>query len=481
MRLLVGYIVHEVTSDLEECMCLSLTSLNASTDADVIVFCRAEVACSLPQLGVNVCVVEKKQEGTLEHGAALHQIVSDHGGGALLLLEPTTLVLKDMTRDATEMKSLIVTGSPDSPDSPDSQDSPVLNCLSPDTPQTTSTMIDRGTLPLVVTDSLSFGKKHSVKRWICGYSYSFGGAGNAVNAGLCTTRGASEMVRAMRGFQCGEFQHKSIRVKSSSSSSSSSSRRKTNNVKYYAVLLRSRAERVAIVDDMRKSLPDGSLTVVPAVEGSAELDAARLSKLTLSGFLSPPYFDAYVPYRPILVNSVASFLSHVRAIEKLVEDLCDDSVGVILEDDIRLLGPEGAFHAKVMDTCRSVWWENPSAHKPDVVQMYVMPTQRVFVNPIVLYGQGRMKHDEHVVQPSPESNWGMQCYMMRLEGAKKLLEGFKTMKGAVDEQISRIPGLDLRCLVGRSIIEEDTKSAPSVTQSTQSGVPRYVKDVMASN
>jgi hypothetical protein len=107
--------------------------------------------------------------------------------------------------------------------------------------------------------------------------------------------------------------------------------------------------------------------------------------------------------------------------------------------------------------------------------MFVMPTQRVFVNPIVLYGHGRMKHDEHFVKPSPESNWGMQCYMMRLEGAKKLLEGFETMKGAADEQISRIPGLDLRCLVGRPIIEEDTTSAPSVTQS---GAPRFVKDVV---
>ena len=69
--------------------------------------------------------------------------------------------------------------------------------------------------------------------------------------------------------------------------------------------------------------------------------------------------------------------------------------------------------------------------------------------------------------------------MMRLEGAKKLLEGFAVMRGAADEQISRIPGLDLRCLVGPPILEEDTTNAPSVTQAKSASTgPLYVKDLV---
>ena len=171
-------------------------------------------------------------------------------------------------------------------------------------------------------------------------------------------------------------------------------------------------------------------------------------------------------------------MSHVRAIRRLIEDLERDdpnAVGVILEDDVRFLGALGDFHAKIVAACRALWWE--SDETADVVQMYVMPSQRIFVSPIVQYGRRKPRKDEHVILPSPESNWGLQCYMMRLEGAKKLLAGFAVMKGAADEQISRIPGLDLRCLVGPPILEEDAANAPSVTQASH-GAPLYVKDVV---
>ena len=467
MRLLVGYVIHEITDDLASRLCLSMISLDACTEHHgVILFCRPEIYDRLPQLGVRVCVVPHRigQEEALEQGAASHQVVVDHGCDALFLLEPSTIVLKDIVRDAMEMTALRIASFDD--------ETTVINTLAVDNPKE-GNVIERDALPLIISPCKKAG---GVRRWICGYTYMYGEGGwNVVrgsNPGLCIVKGGiSDMAMAIRSFH---IDTPIVFLPSSSSSSET-----THPVRYYAVLLESRPERVAIVDDMKKALPEGSLTVVGAVDGRKELDAARLSALTLSGFLEPLYYDAYVPDRPMLVNTVASFMSHVRALKRLVEDLETDgnpnAVGVILEDDVRFLVP---FHRKIVDTCRAVWWEEGGS-SADVVQMFVMPMQRIFVNPIVRYGQRRPRHDEHVVIRSPESNWGMQCYMMRLEGAKKLLEGFAVMRGAADEQISRIPGLDLRCLVGPPILEEDTTNAPSVTQAKSASTgPLYVKDLV---
>lgn len=472
----MGYVIHEISEDLAPCLSLSMTSLDACTDhAGVIVFCRPEIAPMLPQIGVSVCTVPTRVNKSLEHGAASHQIVIDHGCDILFLLEPTTVVLKDVIRDAIEMRALKVSGVPyeEVGESP-----PVINSLAINNPdqKDTYSVFGRDTLPTIITPCNEFGRKIGIQRWICGYTYKFGEGGwNAVKGstpGLCIAKSLRDMVMAVGSFQ--KCSPNPTRV------SHGPGLTRAPALKYYAVLLKSRPERVAIVEEMREGLPEDSLTVVDAVEGRS-LNAAELSALSLARFLDPPYYDAYVPDRPILVNTVASFMSHVRAIKRLIEDLEKDpeAVGVILEDDVRFLGRPGEFHEKVVDTCRALWSDGVSeSDHADVVQMFVMPIQRTFVSPIVKYGRRNLgvPQSEHVVLPSPESNWGMQCYMMRLKGAKKLLEGFSVMRGAADEQISRIPGLDLRCLVGPPIIEEDTTNAPSVTQAGSS--PLFVKDVV---
>ena len=256
MRLLVGYVVHEVTSDLTECMCLSLTSLQACTTADVIVFCRQDVANALPQLGVNVCIVNPRTDGeTLELGAASHPIVIDHGGDALMLLEPTTLVLKDIARDAGEMRSLPVAGVPYEKVG---RDIPIINSLSHNAPLGNE-LLERGSMPLILTPSANFASNpHKVHRWICGYSYSFAEGGwnttKGSRPGLCTTRGLSEMARAMRAFQsqCLERDDRIVLPRiSEGSEGSKGSMSSPCPLHYYAVLLESRPERVVMVDKMR--------------------------------------------------------------------------------------------------------------------------------------------------------------------------------------------------------------------------------------
>ena len=264
------------------------------------------------------------------------------------------------------------------------------------------------------------------------------------------------------------------------------SRHSRHSISYYPILLRGRGDREAHVETMRRELePTGApFEVITAVDGATELCGAALSALVEKGFLSPPFSDEFVPGRRLVVNNVAAFLSHVRAIERVAADLEAAEaegrhvVGAVLEDDVVFVGGGERFHDLLVRTADAVW-SRPFVETEDkstVVQMYLMPNQVMKLYPMTMQS-APTSESEHCIMRSPEGTWGMQCYLMRSEGARKLLEGFRTLRGAVDEQISRIPGLDLRCLSGPPALIEDVFGAPSVTGS----LPRYVDEILGAS
>jgi GR25 family glycosyltransferase involved in LPS biosynthesis len=253
---------------------------------------------------------------------------------------------------------------------------------------------------------------------------------------------------------------------------------------YYAVVLKSRPERVEHVEAVKKEM-DGIAEVreVPAIEGSTELDATTLRGLVDRGFLVPPFEDAFVEGRPISVNSVASFLSHRRALERFLADCStaddnregEDRVGIFFEDDVVV--PDGILlHAAVERIAQRCLTMDP---RPDVVQLYVMPQQRGYVRPHTSFSSTRRVRDgegmeSHQIAPSPPGTWGMQCYMARPEGARKMLDGLFPMLGATDEQFSRID-MNLYCIIGPPLVQEDLLGAPSVTGSGSTTVREALK------
>ena len=242
---------------------------------------------------------------------------------------------------------------------------------------------------------------------------------------------------------------------------------KPPRVRFYAVLLERRSERVAMVDAMRTSLR--MLEVVPAVDGAAELGEAELKALADAGFLVPPFVHEFGGGGgAFAVNQVASFLSHRKAIARVAEDcragLCD--FGVVLEDDVEL---RPGFAAAVEAVASSS--SSSQGNEVDVVQLYVMPSQRMSF---------RKTWDRapcvRELKRSPPGTWGMQAYLIAgADAADKLLRGLWPMRGATDEQLSRVPGLELYALTGCQLLREDDAAAPSVTAAS----PRTVRDVIS--
>lgn len=227
----------------------------------------------------------------------------------------------------------------------------------------------------------------------------------------------------------------------------------------YAVTLTSRPERIAHVETLKFAIPH--LIIIDAIDGS-RLGRRELGEL--NGFLKEPFVDEFVPGRLITVNQVAAFLSHKRALETFLEESREFSYGVIFEDDVVLYDD---FQDTLNSTIREM-----SEWDIDVVQMYLLPLQRNSVRPVTL--SLKFPSDKELV-PSGPGTWGMQTYVVSRKGAKKLLDGLETMRGSVDEQLSRIEGLNLFAYVGPNVLEEDTKNAPSVTNSR----PRTVAEVMS--
>ena len=243
-------------------------------------------------------------------------------------------------------------------------------------------------------------------------------------------------------------------------------------IAFYTVHLSQRRERAAKVAEARvelarqasvRGLPGMVIRTVEAVDGAAELGTdARMRELVDSGFLSscsPLPLDEYTGV-PLRTNNVAAFMSHRRALERVVTDRVE--YAVIVEDDV-VFRPR--FYEAVERVVRALESEPPRQAAADVVQLHVMPTQRM--DYMQTWDPDRCGTTWRLAL-SPSGTWGMQAYLVTAAAAAALLRpgGLWPMRGAVDEQLSRIDTgvVRLRALVGYpTVVDEDTRSAPSVT------------------
>ena len=503
-RLLVLYVLEE-GGDPDEVaaqLTLSMISLRAAVRGGddalrIAVACRPERTRELPQLGVSLREIAKRAGGDDRTVAAsafegVRQFDLEDCFG-MVCLAPNTVVSKDIVRVVVDLMRVGMGGR--------AAGTPALTVLTPRCPEDLSIL---GQLPFFAAPLAAlFGRPSSAAvgkdsdadtdidadipasservfaRWAQGISSVSPPTGIEITAALHVAKDSKHMGQLMLVAQTIARRQGGFDV--SYSRSQYLGLADAFEARYYVILLSRRPERVALVERMRQLLPPDSLTVVEAVDGAAELDADALADLAESGFIRAPYEDEYVPGRPLLVNSVAACMSHRRALERVAQDLEAAEAarsasgrgrplcGVVLEDDV-VLSPE-SFEWVVRATAEACWGKGGgggggggAATPVDIVQMYVMPSQRGFVRP-TSFGAGKASDkEEYQVVPSPEGTWGMQCYMMRASGARKLHAGLSPMRGAVDEQLSRIPGLGHFALVGDPILEEDNVGAPSVTQ-----------------
>jgi GR25 family glycosyltransferase involved in LPS biosynthesis len=238
-----------------------------------------------------------------------------------------------------------------------------------------------------------------------------------------------------------------------------------HRVAFYSVHLSRRPERAAKVAEASAALEAqvrrrghySNIRIVEAVDGAAELDQRRMHELVDSGFLTtcaPLPLDEFTRV-PLRVSNVAAFLSHRLALARFVAE--GAAYAVILEDDVSLRPRFYEAVERVVRTLDTKW------AAADVVQLHVMPSQRLeFVRTWDPECCGTWR-----LASSPTGTWGMQAYLVTRMGAEALLRpgGLWPMRGAVDEQLSRVSApIRLRALVGcPTVVDEDTRAAPSVT------------------
>ena len=169
--------------------------------------------------------------------------------------------------------------------------------------------------------------------------------------------------------------------------------------RFLAIQLSNRPERVRVVDAMRPLL--STLEVVDAIDGAAELDAPALTSLIDSGFiLRGCTDDAFVvPRKPILVNNVAAFLSHRLALTRVAEG---SRVGVVIEDDVELLGD----FLEAARAATAAMLADPE--EVEFVQLYVMPDQLPVVRPKAWTPRRRAGRRWTLI-PKPQYSWGLHA------------------------------------------------------------------------
>ena len=243
------------------------------------------------------------------------------------------------------------------------------------------------------------------------------------------------------------------------------------HVAFFAILLPGRPDRAEKVEAMRRLIP--SLTVLEAVDG-ARLEPEELRRMVASGFLVPgadgSLVDAYVTAerRRLSRGNLGAFLSHRQAMAR-VAALADAQpgggprYGVVLEDDV-VLRP-GFLEAVALLTSVCDGLREQGGVVPDVVNMYVFEQQRQFFPQFAAAAAAEAAGEvpSAALVPTPEGLWGLQAYFMPPAGASKALGALWPMRGAVDEQVTRV-GLNSLTLVGATVLDgEVIKSYTNTT------------------
>lgn len=229
-------------------------------------------------------------------------------------------------------------------------------------------------------------------------------------------------------------------------------------VSFFVICLKNDPMRMARVRSMAEILPN--LTIIDAVDGAA-LTCAEIHAMAESGRIQPDprtgrHTDLYIDKpRDMTVGNLGSFLSH-RAAVSAVANMPPGSYGVVLEDDVvcfqNFVPTVHAIAQALSDAARE-----GVDFQIDFLNMFVWEQQRDWMNThtqMYLTKEHSKMDDGPRFVASPEGMWGMQCYMMPADRASKVVEGLSQVKGATDEQITRI-GLNSVALLSPIILSED--------------------------
>jgi GR25 family glycosyltransferase involved in LPS biosynthesis len=216
-----------------------------------------------------------------------------------------------------------------------------------------------------------------------------------------------------------------------------------DDVIFYCVCLVNRPERIESLNKIKKVIPN--IVVIEAVDGKY-FTKDDIIKMTQDGFLVPNeqgrYLDSYVRGRPLSVGNIGAFVSHRKALEAISKQ--DKKYGIIIEDDVVILEDFLENVENILNQSKNL--------DLDWLNLYVFESQRSAVP------------SQQCLFKIPTGLWGMQLYVVPKEKAQNVLNGLWPMKGAVDEQITRV-GLKGYVLCGLNLIEgEVIKSYTNTTK-----------------
>lgn len=223
-------------------------------------------------------------------------------------------------------------------------------------------------------------------------------------------------------------------------------------MRYFVIHVSENTLRQGYVQDMRAAVPE--LEVCDAVHGS-KLTRADIERLRAEGTLQRTdnfYKDVlYVKNRDLSLGELGCYLSHVNVLTEIAQGK-DPEGGIVLEDDVIL---------------------HPDFKKRMRVYLQAAPADREFVKFTVFPNQrSAFPFSDIRLVPMPKGLWGLQCYYMSVEGARKCLARLRPMMSAVDEMITRF-GLHQYVVVNDdATIQQTHEHMPSQIQAT-----RLVRDL----
>lgn len=244
----------------------------------------------------------------------------------------------------------------------------------------------------------------------------------------------------------------------------------------FVITLRDNPERVATAMELKKTVP--WLRIVDAID-CRRVEKPQLDGLVRDGILvadaegkfndvctvmyNSKTLESIREPKPLTMGNVCSYMSHLNAILMAAEtmrasDAC--AYSIIFEDDVVALESFSGVVTDVIDVVDKM------PEQPDIVHMYVMPSQRRAFR--------SFETGEAQLVATPPGLWGMQCYMVTKQGVGNVIDAMRTVRGIVDEQITRV-GLSSMTLAGVSIIDE----IPHIPSHTASA-PMTINELIAS-
>ena len=211
-------------------------------------------------------------------------------------------------------------------------------------------------------------------------------------------------------------------------------------IRFYIISLRNTSiERKLNIQTIYKKLPN--VKIVEAIDGS-QLTKEDLEKFVSNKALIPPFQDQYINGRPILVNQFACLLSHKKALDLAAKELKPNECAVIIEDDAFIL--DGFLNIIKEIKLRF------DSNGDDLVNLCVYDHDASIRDASIRDALIRDASIKDALIPTPKGLWGTACYMTT---AGAFRNNLIPMRGALDEQLTNMPGLKSRTYIGDPIVK----------------------------